>query len=57
MLGLADEVCRRSDEAREKRVSLQHAVESLTGNVHGLEDNLVSVGIGYRPGVPCGRMR
>ena len=44
MLGLADEVCRRSDEAREKRVSLQHAVESLTGNVHDLEDNLVSVG-------------
>ena len=44
MLGLADEVCRRSEEARERRVGLQHAVESLTGNVRDLEDNLVSVG-------------
>ena len=31
---------------REKRVGLQHAVESLTGNVRDLKDKLVSVGDG-----------
>ena len=44
MLDLADEVCRRSDDAREKRVGLQHTVESLTGNVRDLKDTLVGVG-------------
>ena len=44
VLGLADEVCRRSDNARDKRVGLQHAVANLSENVRGLEDGLVSVG-------------
>ena len=44
MLDLADEVCRRSDDAREKRVGLQHTVESLTGNIRDLKDTLVGVG-------------
>ena len=42
-LDLADEVCRRADDARDKRVGLQHAVESLTENVRDLKGKLVSV--------------
>ena len=43
-LDLADEVCRRADDARDKRVGLQHAVESLTGNVRDPKGKLVNVG-------------
>ena len=44
ILDLTDEVCRQSADAREKGVGLQHAVESLTGNVRDFKDKLVSVG-------------
>jgi uncharacterized protein YhaN len=44
VLDLADDVCKRSDRARDQRAGLQHTVESLTENVRDFEAKLASAG-------------